>query len=267
MCTTTACRVIVEPAPLAGSVNMAVDGALLQAADEQPAAPVVRVYQWSEPTISLGYFQNFDTSFTDEKLADCPRVRRVTGGGAILHHHELTYSCVVPRTHPLRHEPLRLYQLVHGAIADLLKSCGVTVGFRTEYPLQDDRPESDNRDEDEQFFCFLRSDPRDLVAVGDHIAGHPKIAGSAQRRRRGTVLQHGTILLNSSPLLPTARGLCNLFPTFDFSSFADALPGKLANSIRDAQVTSEYTERERHLTFAILETQNRGAVHRTAANA
>ncbi|MCH2212323.1 MAG: hypothetical protein MK110_13545 [Fuerstiella sp.] len=257
----SACRVIIDPVPLAGSVNMAIDGALLQAADEQPTVPVVRVYRWSEPTVSLGYFQNFESSFTDQKLTECPRVRRITGGGAILHHHELTYSCVIPRTHPLRHQPLRLYEVVHGTIANLLESCGVSVGFRKEHPQHGDNPESNNHRKNEHFFCFLRCDPRDLVAVGDHIEGHPKVAGSAQRRRRGTILQHGSVLLNSSYLLTTAKGICNLFPKFDLPGFTAALPDRLANSIAGEHITSQYTDHERHLTLANLESLTRGTIN------
>jgi lipoate-protein ligase A len=247
------CRVIVDPAPLTGTVNMAIDGALLRAAVEQPAAPVVRIYQWSEPTISLGYFQTHDTSSSTEALNDCPRVHRLTGGGAILHHHDLTYSCVVPRTHPMRHEPIRLYDVVHRTISRLLMSCGAKVGFRANFPA----PHADSGrsvpGRSQPFLCFLRSDPRDLAAIGDNLLGHPKITGSAQRRRRGSILQHGSILLKSSALLPDVPGILDLFPAFDTAAFLRTLPERLATSVSDRQIASEYTVPERRFTFEILE--------------
>ena len=253
------CRVIVDLEPLAGAVNMAIDGALLRAAVEQPAAPVVRIYRWSEPTISLGYFQKYNTSLANEALERCPRVRRLTGGGAILHHHELTYSCVIPRTHPMRYEPVRLYDVVHHTISQVLKSCGANVGFREKFPMLNPGRGISGRDQSEPFLCFLRSDPRDLAAVGNVNAGHPKITGSAQRRRRGTILQHGSILLKSSALLPEMPGILNLFPDFDLLTFLRTLPGQLANSVSDREMASDYTVQERHFAFEIQEPVKSGA--------
>lgn len=228
---------------------MAIDAALLQAADEQPAAPVVRIYQWVEPTVSLGYFQKTDTPLTEPSLRNCPRVRRLTGGGAILHHHELTYSCVIPRTHPLRDEPLHVYDVMHQAISSTLADCGATTGFRADFPLSE--PAATDRSA-EPFLCFHRSDPRDLAACGTVTGHHPKITGSAQRRRRGTILQHGSILLRSSPLLPATLGICDLFPAFDVLEFSNRLPGQLAAAVSRQQIESEYTEYEQHLTLSKL---------------
>jgi len=245
----TACRVIVDPVPLSGAVNMALDAALLRAADEQPAAPVLRVYRWSEPTISLGYFQKSDDLMAHETLTGCPRVRRLTGGGAILHHHELTYSCVIPRTHPIRYDPIRLYRLMHRTISQVLAVCGANTDFRSDIPMQAAEPDAPAGNEEEPFLCFLRTDPRDLAASGNGITGRPKITGSAQRRRRGTILQHGSVLLKASSLLPDLSGICNLFPAFELSAFVDMLPGRLATLIGSGQIASDYTDRERHFAF------------------
>lgn len=247
------CRLIVDPEPQSGSVNMAIDGALLRAAVANPAAPVVRVYQWSEPTVSLGYFQKNDPSPASGSLESCPRVQRMTGGGAILHHHELTYSCTIPRTHPLRHEPLRLYHVMHRVISDVLRNCGAHVGFRGDVAAVNAQTGTGSDRQSVPFLCFLRSDPRDLVAVGDQIRGYPKVTGSAQRRRRGTILQHGSILLRSSPLLPELPGIMNLFPEFNLSDFSRTLPELLAGSVCDDQILSEYTVQEQHLAFESLE--------------
>lgn len=251
----TTCRIIVDSEPQSGAVNMAADSALLTAADKQPGSVVLRMYRWAEPTISLGYFQKSAPPMNNE-LAACPRVRRLTGGGAILHHHELTYSCVLPRTHALQKEPLRLYEKMHQAISEVLADCGVTAGFRADLPLTAGDDHLINRTPEEPFLCFLRADPRDLALESDSTMERPKIVGSAQRRRRGTILQHGSILLRASPLLPDMAGICDKFPDCNVSTFANTLPQRLASAISDDQIVSEYTDQERELTFQSLQDQS-----------
>jgi len=246
------CRVVVDLKPRTGSVNMAIDAALLQVADNKPAAPIVRVYQWAEPTVSLGYFQKSDPSSSEPLLASCPRVQRLTGGGAILHHHEVTYSCVIPRNHRLREQPLQLYRVIHRSILEVLAACGATVGFRGDFPGPIATKEACSAAEREPFLCFLRSDPRDLAAISGELDGYPKVVGSAQRRRRGTILQHGSILLRRSALLPDVPGVCDLFPQFDLPTFLNLLPTKLAFSVSGRWVSSVYTEQERRFAFDSL---------------
>ena len=250
------CRVVVDLEPRAGNVNMAIDAALLQVADEEPSEPIVRVYQWAEPTVSLGYFQKSDPSSTEPLLASCPRVQRLTGGGAILHHHEVTYSCVIPRNHRLHKQPSGLYGVIHGSILEVLADCGATVGFRKDFPSFIGTEETCSAVEREPFLCFLRSDPRDLAAIGGELDGCPKVVGSAQRRRRGTILQHGSILLRRSHLLPDVPGICDLFPQFDLLTFLNLLPTQLAFSVSGGWVSSVYTEQERYLAFDSLKPES-----------
>lgn len=168
-------RVIEDPAA-DGETNMARDLALL---DEAIAGggPTLRWYRWSEPTISLGYSQTDDPDIEPT----LPRVRRLSGGGAIRHDDEWTYSLTMPRSHPHAVEPSRLYRLVHQAIVDSLPA-GV-VRFRGE----------PQKDLDGAFLCFARGDANDLLLATGPAAGQ-KVVGSAQRRRRGAVLQHGSML-------------------------------------------------------------------------
>src|SRR3954447_24341632 len=93
------CRLIIDPrAP--GPHNMAVDEALLiDAAEHNTAA--LRFYSWNEPTLSLGYFQNYADRHQHAASLACAVVRRQPGGGAILHDRELTYSLALPTNHPL----------------------------------------------------------------------------------------------------------------------------------------------------------------------
>ena len=90
------CVVQIDP-PLSGETNMAIDEALLR--DATPESPVVlRIYRWEQPTLSLGYFQSWDDCRAVPGLSDLPWVRRKTGGGAIVHDQEITYSILIPET-------------------------------------------------------------------------------------------------------------------------------------------------------------------------
>ena len=92
---------------------------LLERAQEQAAA-CLRFYGWSEPTLSLGYFQTYADRQEHPPSLPCAAVRRLTGGGAILHDAELTYSIVLPGTHPLAARRDELYQAVHGCLIEAL---------------------------------------------------------------------------------------------------------------------------------------------------
>jgi len=109
--------------PAAGAWNMAVDEALLEAAAEGQGT--LRFYRWSEPTLSLGYFQQYADRRQHEPSRQCAVVRRPSGGGAILHDIELTYSLAVPSRHPLALDRLGFYQAVHTALIAVLAEWGI----------------------------------------------------------------------------------------------------------------------------------------------
>jgi lipoyl(octanoyl) transferase len=186
-------RVVIESEPQSGVRNMALDEALLEAALERGEC-TVRWYRWNAATVSLGYFQAADAVQAHPELAGLPIVRRLTGGGAILHHHEWTYSCTVPPGHPLGESPTQIYDLVHGRVVAALEEQGIEAALRGEA----------HADREGAFLCFGRGDPRDIVLRGQ------KILGSAQRRRRGAVLQHGSLLVRRSEHAPQFPGLADL---------------------------------------------------------
>lgn len=186
-------RLIVEDAPRSGAWNMSVDAVLLESA-LQNGICTLRWYAWEEPTLSLGYFQSPNDSLIDQRFADLPVVRRLSGGGAILHDRELTYSCALCPEHPLAKDPSSLYSSIHAAIVATLQTHGIEIAARGE----------NDRGLDSNFLCFSRGDANDLV-----IRGH-KVLGSAQRRRRGAVLQHGALLLERSPLAREYPGITDL---------------------------------------------------------
>ena len=190
----TECRVFPRKCA-AGAVNMAIDEAMLERAAGENGCASLRVYCWSEPTLSIGYFQVSATAAAEPRWRDLPLVRRPTGGGAILHDHELTYALVVPREHPLSRQTRALYRAVHTAIGGLLQERGVPIQRRgTVESTPTDRP----------FLCFCDREADDLVV------STAKVVGSAQRRKAGAVLQHGSLLLAHSRFAPEVPGLTDL---------------------------------------------------------
>jgi lipoate-protein ligase A len=179
-----------------GPSNMARDEAMLDAVAEDPSFALLRTYGWSEPTLSLGYFQPVALAEADPRWHGQPLVRRPTGGGAIWHHHELTYALVLPAARPLARPSTALYQGVHTALARLLQAAGVDARRRG--------PDGSPGIAQRPFLCFADRDPEDLVVHGF------KLVGSAQRRRAAAILQHGSMLLRSSPWTPELAGLGDL---------------------------------------------------------
>ncbi len=175
---------------------MAVDEVLLETAAATGQA-TLRFYQWSDPTLSLGYFQSYTRRGSHSASSDCSVVRRLTGGGAILHDHELTYSLALPREHRLAGEPRLLYEALHDALIDVLGHAGIAARRRpaSSASAAATQPE---------FLCFLRQ------AEGDVLLDQTKVCGSAQRRRRGAVLQHGSLLLARSQFAPELPGILEL---------------------------------------------------------
>lgn len=199
---------------LPGAAQMALDEALLESVSARPDAAVLRTYEWAEPTLSLGYFQTVASAEADPRWRGVPLVRRSTGGGAIWHDRELTYTIVLPRSHSATRRPADLYRAVHGAIAAAFESFGVIL-----------RPRGESGSENASgrpFLCFTDHDPEDMVLES------VKIVGSAQRRRPGSVLQHGSILLARSPRTPELPGLAELV---DYPPSVSSLSSRLTTLI------------------------------------
>lgn len=180
------CRLL-PTAAAPGPTNMALDEALLRTALDRNVASL-RFYTWAEPTLSLGYFQPHTA-----RLPGVAWVRRPTGGDAILHHHELTYALALPAGPPW-HTAENWLCRFHHAIQAALRRFGVEASAVACGEEQRLGP----------FLCFQHQTPADL-----RIAGH-KVAGSAQRRPHGAMLQHGSILLRRSPHARELPGISDL---------------------------------------------------------
>ncbi len=222
------CRLIIEPTPLSGAENMSRDEVLLDAAI-QGDRPVVRMYTWQQPTLSLGYFQQREAWMDTPPWSETAMVRRLTGGGAILHDREWTYSCVIPGKDFRLQHPYDLYDRIHQAIIIWAGSLGI--------PLQ---PRGVNRPlAEEPYLCYLRGDSHDLCL------GDAKIVGSAQRRRKGALLQHGSVLLKHSPLAPEIQGVLDLKPEIVLKDQWTSLGWKLAQVLGRNLDETGWTDTER----------------------
>lgn len=172
---------------LPGPANMAGDETMLEVAEAGAAS--LRFYGWAEPTLSLGYFQP-----SGERLAGLPWVRRMTGGAALVHHHEVTYAVALPAGRPWQPAGESWVCRFHGIITAALADAGAAtraVRCGEEAKLG-------------PVLCFLHQTPGDLVAAS------AKVVGSAARKRKGALLQHGGILLARSEFAPQLSGLAEL---------------------------------------------------------
>ncbi|MEX1025162.1 MAG: hypothetical protein WD226_08805 [Planctomycetota bacterium] len=162
---------------------MARDEALLE---HGGSSAVLRLYTWRPDALSLGYFQRFRD--VPAAAGATSVVRRWTGGGAIHHADELTFAIAAPLEHALYAGPVvDSYRRVHALVIEALALVGVTARLRGDVaPLASDRAGSG--------MCFHASTPEDIV--WDAAKG----VGSAQRRRGGRVLHHGSIKLDTTAL-------------------------------------------------------------------
>ncbi len=158
-----------------GAENMQLDEKMLEGAIENHIQePIFRLYGWAPKCISLGRNQK-DGFLTGE----IPAVRRLTGGRALLHDDEITYSCVFPISCiPNGESVTESYKYISGILINFFKTLGVELDFG------ENKKVSTNFD-----YCMLLSTGADVCYRGQ------KIIGSAQCRKQGYILQHGSILL------------------------------------------------------------------------
>jgi lipoate-protein ligase A len=210
-------RLWIDP-PADGPTNMAIDSAMLEAL--APAAPAtLRLYRWAPATLSLGAFQKYaDRARQPAEIAALPVVRRITGGGAILHADELTYSLALPAEHELAQLlPAELYTWMHQRIASAVAALGGASRIKGDGAASA---------RSGPFLCFACHGRFDLIAGAD-----AKLAGSAQRRTRQGVLQHGSVVLRRSHPAQPSAALEEILPwPATFEQLADRLIAALAEA-------------------------------------
>jgi lipoyl(octanoyl) transferase len=165
-----------------GARQMALDEALL----ESGAGLALRLYRWSPPAVSLGCFQDY-AAIAPRLPGGLAVVRRITGGGAIWHQHEVTYALAGDLGRDgLPARTAELYPLIHGAVLTALAQRGAHLAAQAQSV-------GDRRYRDEPR-CFASPAADDLV----HADGG-KVLGSAARARGSRVLLHGSLKLASNP--------------------------------------------------------------------
>lgn len=179
-----------------GALNMAIDEAILEVHAKGLTPPTLRFYRWETPTLSVGYAQPWD----EDEVLRCQRlgvdlVRRPTGGRAVLHCEELTYSVVVSRNYGIQGSILETYRQLSSALACGLQTLGVGADLRPGEQKGGSRRA-----------CFAATTQADLGVGGG------KLVGSAQLRRGNVLLQHGAIPLRPNayeePLLGATHAIC-----------------------------------------------------------
>lgn len=140
--------------------NMGFDESLLAHLDE--IGPTLRLYGWVPPAVSIGYFQSMEEEVNVDKAKELgvDLIRRITGGGAVYHKYELTYSIVLPA---FKGRILDSYHVIDMAIIKALKKLGLDAEHH---------------------------------GINDVIVNGKKISGNAQTRKYGGLLQHGTLLMD-----------------------------------------------------------------------
>jgi lipoate-protein ligase A len=163
--------------------NMAVDEVLLLGAE---ARPTLRLYAWDPAALSIGWFQRAE----EAPALGLPLVRRLTGGGAVVHRDELTYAVAAPIAFFGEGAGVKAsYARIHRAIGEALAAVGAVPDAPAAAPAG--APARGGA-----FLCYDRRSDLDIRAGGR------KLVGSAQRRRGRTILQHGSIPLGAAPNAP-----------------------------------------------------------------
>jgi len=169
--------------------NMALDEALLDWNSEGKIPPTIRFYGWNPPTLSIGYFQKVEREIDLEavKKYGLGFVRRPTGGRGVLHDQELTYSVIVSEEHPeMPHTVTEAYRVISEGILQGFRKLGLDAYFAVPKTAE----EREGLKNPRSAVCFDAPSWYELVVEGR------KVAGSAQTRQKGVILQHGSILLD-----------------------------------------------------------------------
>jgi lipoyl(octanoyl) transferase len=171
------------------SYNMALDEALLDWHSEGKTPPTIRFYGWDPATLSVGYFQKVEKEINMDAVKEhgLGFVRRPTGGRGVLHDEELTYSVIVSEDHPEMPKTVtEAYRVISEGILKGFQGLGLEAYFAVPKTAE----EREGLKNPRSAVCFDAPSWYELVVEGR------KVAGSAQTRQKGVILQHGSILLD-----------------------------------------------------------------------
>lgn len=217
-------RLWIDPVARPGPEAMAVDEWLLETA----AVPVLRVYQWSGPWATIGYFG--DLTAARSALPGVGWVRRWTGGGVVDHRADWTYTVVAPAGEPLAScRGAESYRRIHQALEETLRLEGMAASLST------------GEGQTGSALCFANPVPHDLVA-----AGGSKLAGAGQRRSRRGLLHQGSVAAPAGSAAASRRRAellaGRLATSWDHADFEP--PGEIiARLVADRYAHPEWTTR------------------------
>lgn len=178
---------LVQTSALPAAENMAMDEALLRCFDPRSSLPILRLYAWEPPALSLGRFQRAPQAVDLERCrADgLALVRRITGGGAIYHADELTYALICT---PTQIPPVTSIKDSFRVLTGFLLAFYARLGLHAGYARDGENDETllGGRTD----FCYAGRESFDILINGS------KIGGNAQRRQREVIFQHGSIPLS-----------------------------------------------------------------------
>lgn len=215
--------------------NMAMDEALLNFISRGEIDPVIRFYTWNPATLSVGYFQRLTKEIDIEKVKEkgYGMVRRQTGGRGVLHDKELTYSVIVPESHPdMPSTVTEAYRVISEGLLEGFK----LLGFDTYFAIPRSKEEREKLKQPRSAVCFDAPSWYELVVEGR------KIAGSAQVRQKGVILQHGSLLQDVD--------VDDLFDMFKFKN--DRLKDKMKQAFVEKAVAINDIS-NRHITIEDME--------------
>lgn len=207
------------------ATNMAIDELLLKWHSEGKTPPTLRFYGWEKPSLSVGYFQNVEKTveFAGIEKHRCDLVRRLTGGSAVLHDNELTYSIVVSESHPkIPRSVNKAYYILSQGLLEGYRLLGINADFAiSERELLRER----------SAVCFEKP------AIYEMVVDGKKISGNAQTRKNGVLLQHGSI--------PMSINSDMLFDLFKFSS--DKLRERQRKSFNKKAISIDEITKKKHI--------------------
>ena len=215
--------------------NMAMDEALLNFVSRGEIDPVVRFYTWDPATLSVGYFQRLKKEIDIDKVKEkgFGLVRRQTGGRGVLHDKELTYSVIVPESHPNMPSTItEAYRVISEGLLEGFK----LLGFDAYFSIPRSKEEREKLKQPRSAVCFDAPSWYELVVEGR------KIAGSAQTRQKGVILQHGSLLQDVD--------VDELFDMFIFKN--DRLKEKMKKAFVDKAVAINDIS-DRHISIEEME--------------
>ena len=215
--------------------NMAFDEALLNFVSRGEIVPVIRFYTWNPATLSVGYFQRLTKEIDTAKVKALGYglIRRQTGGRGVLHDKELTYSVIVPESHPNMPSTItEAYRVISEGLLEGFK----LLGFDAYFAIPRSEEEREKLKQPRSAVCFDAPSWYELVVEGR------KIAGSAQVRQKGVILQHGSLLQDVD--------IDELFDLFIFKN--DRLKDKMKQAFVDKAVAINDIA-ERHISIAEME--------------